>query len=202
ATLGLGAVIGGAKPAHAQSEPFIGQMAIMPYTFCPRNWAAAEGQLLAISQNTALFSLLGTAFGGDGRTTFALPDMRGRAPIGLGAGPGLTPSNNQGAKGGSETHTMTVAQMPSHNHMVNANNGANGFADRKGPANDFLGSPHVNNPTNPAEDLYIYADQAPNVQMDSRMIEHTGGSQSFNIRNPYIVMRWCIALQGIYPSRS
>lgn len=200
--LSLGAVTGVAKPVQAQSDPFIGQMAMMPYTFCPRGWAGAEGQLLPISQNAALFSLLGTTFGGDGRTTFGLPDLRGRSVIGLGNGIGLTSTTVQGAKGGAETHTMTISEMPSHSHRVNANNGRNGFADRLGPGEDFLGSPDVNDPTNPAPDLRIYSDQAPNVQMDSRMISNMGGGQSFNIRDPYIVMRWCIALQGVFPSRN
>jgi microcystin-dependent protein len=96
---------------------------------------------------------------------------------------------------------MSVTEMPSHNHMVNANNGANGFADRLGPCNDFLGSPSYNDPTNPAEDIYIYSDQAPNVQMDPRMIANTGGGQPFNIRDPYLATTVCIALYGLYPSR-
>ncbi|NEU33727.1 phage tail protein, partial [bacterium LRH843] len=112
---------------------------------CPRNWAAADGQLLAISSNTALFSLIGTIYGGDGRTTFALPDLRGRSMVHEGTGPGLS-NIRLGQRGGVESHTMSVTEMPSHNHMVNANNGANGFADRLGPGNDFLGSPSYNDP--------------------------------------------------------
>lgn len=189
------------QSAQAQADPFLGQIGIFGFSFCPRGWAAADGQLLPISQNTALFSLLGTYYGGDGRTTFALPDLRGRAIIHQGRGPGLS-DYRISTRGGAETHTMTVNEMPSHNHMVNANNGINGFADRLGPGNDFLGSPSYNDPTNPAEDIYIYADQAPNVQMDPRMIANTGGNQAFNIRAPYLTMNVCIAMQGIYPSRS
>lgn len=199
--LGLGAAAFTAKPAQAQSDPFIGQMMLVPYSFCPRDWANADGQLLAISQYSALFSLMGTTYGGDGRTTFGLPDLRGRVPLHVGTGAGLS-TVVQGQKSGRERVTLTVNEMPSHNHLVNANNGENGFGDRKGPANDFLGSPNVNDPNSPEEDLYIYADQDPNVQMDPRMITHNGGSQPVNIRNPYLGMRWCIALQGIYPSRN
>ncbi|MBE1292797.1 MAG: phage tail protein [Rhodobacteraceae bacterium] len=196
-------ILGTPHSAQAQSEPFLGQVSLFGFNFCPRGWAAAEGQLLPISSNSALFSLFGTIYGGDGRTTFALPDLRGRVPLHHGAGPGLS-NLRQGSRGGAETHTMTVAEMPSHNHMVNANNGQgpNGFADRKGPANDFLGSPSYNDPTNPAEDIYIYSDHDPTVQMDPRMIANTGGNVAFNIRDPYLTMNWCVALQGIFPSRS
>lgn len=195
------AVLGTPQAAHAQSEPFLGQIAVFGFTFCPRGWAAAEGQLLAISQNTALFSLLGTTYGGDGRTTFGLPDLRGRSMIGVGTGPGLS-QMRLGQRGGAEIERLSIDQMPSHNHIVNANNGANGFADRKGPGNDFLGSPSFNEPGNPAEDIHIYADQAPNVTMDPRMIGNTGGGRAFGLRDPYLAMTVCIALQGIFPSRS
>lgn len=192
-----------AAPQSAQAqEAYLGQIQTFGYNFCPRGWLSTEGQLLPISQNQALFSLLGTMYGGDGRTTFALPDLRGRTIIGYGNGPGLSSFTIIGQKGGAETHTMTVTEMPSHNHMVNANNGVNGFADRLGPANDFLGSPSYNAPGNPAEDIQIYADQDPNVQMDPRMIANTGGSQPFAVRDPYLVMKTCIATSGIYPSRS
>jgi microcystin-dependent protein len=194
------AVLGTPQAAHAQSEPLLGQIAVFGFNFCPRGWAATEGQLLAINQNTALFSLLGTTYGGDGVTTFGLPDLRGRSMIGVGTGSGLS-QMRLGQRGGVETHQMTVNEMPSHNHLVNANNGVNGFADRKGPGNDFLGSPSYNAPGNPAEDISIYADQAPNVTMDPRMIANTGGGQAFGLRDPYLAMTVCIALQGIYPSR-
>ncbi|WP_420568173.1 phage tail protein [Thalassovita sp.] len=202
AVLALGAaVISTPNQAQAQSEPFIGQISVFGFTFCPRGWAAADGTLLAINSNQALFSLYGTYYGGDGRTTFALPDLRGRSIVHQGTGAGLSPYSI-GQRGGTETHTMSVTEMPSHNHMVNANNGANGFADRLGPGNDFLGSPSYNDPTNPAEDIYIYSDQAPNQQMDPRMIANTGGGLSFNIRDPYLALTVCVALEGIFPSRS
>ena len=207
--LGTAAIIGlglattlPAPKAMASSQPFIGELMLFGGNYCPRGWANADGQLLAINSNQALFSLFGTMYGGDGRTTFGLPDLRGRVPQHVGNGPGLQVTGNQGTKSGADTHTLSVNEMPSHNHMVNANNGQNGFADRRGPADDFLGSPNFNDPTDPHEDLMIYSDQAPNVQMDSRMISNTGGSQSFSIRNPYQVIRWCVSLQGVFPPRS
>lgn len=188
-------------PVKAQAEPILSEIKSFGSNFCPRGWAATSGQLLAISSNTALFSLLGTIYGGDGRTTFALPDLRGRAIVAPGAGPGLS-SVQVGQRFGNENTTLSVLNMPSHNHMVNANNGAVSFADRRGPANDFLGSPSYNDPANPAEDISIYSDQAPNVQMDSRMISNEGGGQQFSNSPPRLAVQTCIALQGIYPSRN
>lgn len=205
ASLAMGVTLGAAAPESTRaqaSDPFLGQMMLFGGNFCPRGWTGAEGQLLAISQYSALFSLLGTTFGGDGRTTFGLPDLRGRVPLGgPSAGPGLA-AIRLGEKGGRTDVTLTVNELPSHSHMVNANNGHVNFADRLGPGDDFLGAPDVNAPGNPAPDLRIYSDQTPNVQMDPRMISNTGNSQSFNIRTPYLGMTWCIALQGVYPSRS
>ena len=119
-------------------EPFIGEISMVAFTFAPRGWAFCDGQLLAISQNTALFSLIGTTYGGDGRTTFALPDLRGRVPLHMGNGPGLT-SRPEGQKGGSETVTLTVSQMPAHNHQANASSTT---SDKPGPINNFWGGRH------------------------------------------------------------
>ena len=105
----------------AQPEPFLGQLMLVGFTFCPRGWANANGQLLEISTNTALFSLLGTTYGGNGRTTFGLPDLRGRVPVHVGTGPGLS-AYRQGQRSGQETVTLTAAEMPAHRHTVNASN--------------------------------------------------------------------------------
>jgi microcystin-dependent protein len=173
------------------SEPFIGQIMLVPYNFAPRGWAFCNGQLLSIAQNTALFSLLGTTYGGNGQTTFALPDLRGRAPISSGQGPGLQ-NYDLGQVGGSETQTLTASQMPLHNHLVNALTDA---VTASSPASNFLGTaPRGAN---------LYAPQsASTTQMSPQMIGPAGGSQPFDIRDPYLTLNYCIALEGIFPSRS
>lgn len=179
-----------AKPAQAQAEPFVGQMMTVGFNFCPRGWAIAGGQLLPISQNSALFSLLGTTYGGDGRTTFGLPDLRGRQVIGVGSGPGLG-TTTWGERGGRENHTMTEQEMPSHNHLVQV---TNAVANKDGPGNDYLGSGGGTEP--------MYHDGPPNRFMEPDVITNTGGNVPFNIEDPFLGMYVCIALQGIYPSRS
>lgn len=178
-----------AKPAEAQSDPLLGQLMLFGGNFCPRAWYPADGQLLPIASNTALFSLLGTIYGGDGRTTFALPDLRGRAPIGEGHGPGLS-TIQLGQRGGTETHTLTIAEMPSHSHLVNA---TNAIGDKGGPGSDFLAAGGTGH--------RAYHDGPPNKTMDPAVIANSGGSQSFNKRSPFLGMTWCIAYQGVFPSR-
>jgi microcystin-dependent protein len=180
----------GPLDAQAGVEPFIGEIMMTGYSFCPRGYAETNGQLLAISQNTALFSLLGTTFGGDGRVTFALPDLRGRVPIGQGQGPGLS-SYTLGQVGGAESFTLTVGQMPAHNHGVQATN-AN--ADKAGPGSKFPAvEPNLTN---------MYHDGPPNRLMNSEMITPTGQNQPVGHRSPYLTLRFCIALQGVFPSRN
>jgi microcystin-dependent protein len=168
------------------TEPFLGQIILVPYNFAPRGYAFCQGQLLSISQNTALFSLLGTTYGGNGQTTFALPDLRGRHAISQGQGPGLSPYS-LGEQGGVETVTLTTQQMPQHPHAVNATMAASG--DQR-PQNNYLsigGS---------------YVSTAPNAQMGAQMISPAGGSQPHENRDPYLALNYCIALQGIFPSRN
>ncbi|MCI4590585.1 tail fiber protein [Sphingobium sp. BYY-5] len=181
----------GAEPAAAQgSEPFLGQLTLFPYTFCPRGWTEANGQLLPIAQNTALFSLIGTTYGGNGQTTFALPDLRGRAPIHVGTGPGLS-SYTLGQVGGAEQTTITVNNMPPHNHSISATNMQ---ANKGGPGGKLLAAD---------SSLNKYSDTpAPNVAMNPQMVGTSGGGQPISIRDPYLAMRWCIALEGIFPSRN
>lgn len=179
-----------AKSAAAQSEPFIGQIMIIGFNFCPRGWSTAAGQLLPISSYSALFSLLGTTYGGDGRTTFGLPDLRGRQVTGVGTGPGLA-ATRWGERSGAENHTMTIQQMPSHNHLVNV---TNQIANKGGPGNDYLaagGGEH-----------FQYHDGPANRTMEGDVISHTGGGAPFNIQDPYLGMYVCIALEGVYPSRN
>jgi microcystin-dependent protein len=184
-----------AAPAQAQSNPMLGQVNYFGFNFCPRGWGEAAGTLLPISQYTALFSLYGTIYGGDGRTTFALPDLRGRAAIGAGSGPGL--SNKQiGARGGSESFTVSIAQMPIHNHMVNATNET---ANKNGPGTDFLSVP-----TDPDLDIYHEGPSSPASarQMDPGMISHSGGGEAIQKVSPYLGLKACVAMQGTYPSRN
>jgi len=176
------------KPAAAGNDPFIGELMLFGGNFCPRGWAKSDGQLLAISSNSALFSLFGTIYGGDGRTSFALPDLRGRGPIHVGQGPGLA-NYTQGQRGGAENLTVQLNNMPSHNHEVQA---TNQIGNKGGPGTDFLA----------ATGTLIYHEGPPNRIMDPAMITDTGGGQAITKRSPYLALRWCVALQGTYPSRN
>jgi len=181
-------------PARAQAEPLLGQMMLFGGNFCPRGWADASGALLPISQNSALFSLLGTMYGGDGRTTFGLPDLRGRAPISLGQGPGLPNFSAQGARGGSTSFTLTVATMPSHNH-TGAVRASNLPGDTANPNDNSLA-------TTASERIYHTGAPAVNMDAGTVTINNNGGGQAVNKLSPYLVMRWCVATQGVFPSRN
>ena len=187
ATLGMMAA---PQSASAQSY-YIGQLVPGGYNFCPRGSLAADGQILAISSNTALFSLIGTIYGGDGRTSMQLPDLRGRAPLHAGNGPGLT-SRPLGQKGGSETVTMTTATMPSHNHLVGARNKR---GDKRGPGTDFPAPSSVTEQS-------LYSEGPADVTMDPAMIQNTGSGLPMQIMNPFLAIQWCIVTEGVYPSRS
>ena len=170
------------------SEPFIGQITMFAGTFAPRNWAFCDGQLLPISGNSALFSLLGTTYGGDGRTTFQLPDLRGRVPMHAGSGPGLT-NRTQGEKSGWESMTLNVNQIPAHNHAPQADNA---FGDAKEPGGHL--------PAMADDGERNYSSAGANTTMGSTA--NTGGGQSHTNMQPYLAIRYIIALQGIYPSRN
>ncbi len=171
-------------------ETFLGMIAIFGFDYAPRGWAKCEGQLLSIAQNSALFSLLGTRYGGDGMNTFALPDLRGRTPIGPGQGPGLNP-HSLGEKSGQQTVTLTASQLPAHNHMLRASNAAGNNSDPTGRllANSGRGDDE-------------YTDTAPNTDMNPAAIGITGGNQPFSVMQPYLVLNYCIATEGIFPSRN
>jgi len=186
--------LGSSSQVEAGTDPFIGDIISVGYTFCPRGWLAAEGQLLPISSNTALFSLIGVVYGGDGRTTFGIPDLRGRLAMGQGHGLGLT-SHRQGEKLGAEDQVLLPSQLPSHSHTVNANN-LDG--NKPGPGNKILSAA----PPNGTGSETIYSTQAANTQLSSEMIEKSGLNEKFNTQDPFQVIRYCIAIQGIYPSRS
>ncbi len=170
------------------SEPFVGEIRMFAGNFAPRGWAFCDGQLLNVSQNDALFSLLGTIYGGDGRTTFGLPDMRGRIPIHAGSGPGLT-TRKLGTKLGSEKETITVNELPSHTHEIKASTAA---GTENNPTGKFLGaSPNVR----------LYRPAAPIVPLSAASISSVGGSQSHSNLMPSLCIHFIIALFGIYPSR-
>jgi microcystin-dependent protein len=175
--------------ARAQSDPFLGQLMLVGFTFCPRGWAPAEGQILSIAQNTALFSLLGTTYGGNGQTTFALPDLRGRVPISQGQGPGLSPYT-QGEESGTEFQTLTINQMPAHTHQAY---GSGNSPVALGPSNFEVAT---------QDRVRMYAPPGAEVAMAPQMIGMAGGSQPFDNRSPYLALQWCIALTGVFPPRN
>lgn len=187
-------------PASACStEPYIGSLCLFAGNFAPRGWALANGQLLAISQNSALFSILGTTYGGDGRTTFALPDLRGRAPLSAGTGPGL-PNFSLGQSGGGVTTSLTTANMPSHTHSATV---STTVANEDGNTDSPAGALHA---SASRTDIYFTGTPANPDQMAANAVTvtigNTGGGQIFSTQSPYLAMNWIIALEGIYPSRN
>ena len=180
------------------AEPYLGEIEAFPLNFAPKGWAFCAGQLLPINQNQALFALLGTTFGGNGTTTFALPDLRGRIATAFGQGPGLAPYT-LGQTGGQESHTLTLNEMPAggHSHAVAAtNNGATGGTNVPSPA-VTLGSGYSSHKGSPA--VNVYSSAAPTIAMGS--LAPVGGQPHEN-RMPFLALNYCIALQGIFPSRN
>ena len=171
------------------SEPFIGEIRMFAGNFAPRGWALCDGQLLAVSQNDALFSLLGTIYGGDGRTTFGIPEMRGRIPVHEGTGPGLS-NRNLGARSGAEDVTLTLNNIPSHTHPLVASTQAADETELQG---------HVLASTNAPVDQYGLTQPK---SMSVSAITGTGGGQSHPNMMPFLAVNFIIALAGVYPSRS
>jgi microcystin-dependent protein len=178
------------------ADPFVAEIRIFPFSFAPKGWAFCAGQILPISQNTALFSLLGTVYGGDGKSTFALPDMQGNSSMFWGQGSGLS-LHDLGETSGSQFVTLIESEMPAHNHLLQANN-----------ANSTSQSPTTNNYS---RGLYSFAGDsgavatyttaAPDTQMNPFAISVTGGSLPHNNMMPYLTLNFCIALQGVFPPR-
>jgi microcystin-dependent protein len=164
------------------SEPFLGQITIFGFNFAPKGWAFCDGQILPINQNQSLYSLLGTTFGGDGRTTFALPDLRGRTPLHIGDG------HTRGQKSGEETVTLTEAEIPTHTHVAKA---SNDDANSLQPTDNLL-----------ARALNLYVPAANTVELRSGTVTNDGGGQAHDNMQPYLTLSFCIALQGIFPSRN
>lgn len=171
------------------SDPYIGEIRLFAGNFAPRNFAFCHGQLLPISENDALFSLLGTIYGGDGLTTFALPDLRGRVPLHMGQGPGLS-NRSIGQRLGAETVTLTPSQIPLHAHAQRAS--TNAVNAGYGP----MAAPGASATTS------FYGSGAPQVAMAATAVDNTGGNQPHSNMAPYLALNFIIALFGIYPSRN
>ncbi|WNW02950.1 tail fiber protein [Tenacibaculum sp. HL-MS23] len=197
-------------------EAMLGEVKIFAGNFAPRGWAFCDGQLLSISQNQALFSLLGTTYGGDGRSTFALPDLRGRVPFGPRSGPGLS-TYRWGQRGGAETRTLTVAQMPSHNHLTTNTTSGNqhillsteNAVNETPQAGDVPAAAEYGNGLSATKVKSFGPPSAGNIVNGQPIsgnagltILNNGGNQAFDNRQPYIAVNYIIALQGIFPSRN
>ena len=165
------------------SEPFLGQISVFSFSFAPKGWALCNGQLLPINQNQALFALMGTMYGGNGQTNFALPNLRGRAPVHMGSG------IHQGQASGAVAEVLSANQMPTHTHRVSASDAT---ADRTTPVGNVWARPAAN----------AYGEPVSAVPMRSDLVTQVGGSQPHNNMQPYTVLSFCVALQGIFPSRN
>lgn len=194
-------------------QPFLAMLMMFAGNFAPRGWSFCGGQLMAISQNTALFSLLGTTFGGNGQTTFALPDLRGRFPLGTGQGAGL-PYINLGEMSGTPTTTLNITNMPGHNHaaaptLTVAQSASTAAGTTNVPGSGLVPAVLPTIGGGPSgTTIKGYAPQDNTATLASSTVSGgvtigiTGGSQPFSIMNPYLGMNYCIALQGIFPSRN
>lgn len=163
------------------AEPFLAEIRLVGFNFAPRGWAFCDGQILPINQNQSLYSLLGTTYGGDGRTSFALPDLRGRTPIHKSDGHQL------GQKSGEETHTLSAAEMPQHDHVFNA---SSSLANSEEPDGRVAGA------------ALAYGAATSMVSMSPNSVLAVGGSQAHDNMQPYLTINFCIALQGLFPSRN
>jgi microcystin-dependent protein len=170
-------------------DPFVAEIRIFPFNFAPKGWAWCDGQLLPLSQNTALFSLLGTTYGGDGKSNFALPDLQGRAPMHPGQGPGLS-LHDLGETGGSETVSLLESEIPSHSHGLHAS-----FQDgtNQTPVGELLAA---------GVGIGQYATPGPLTNLSDNSLAPAGGDQPHNNMQPYLTFYFCIALQGVYPPRT
>jgi microcystin-dependent protein len=172
------------------ADPFVAEIRIFPFNFAPRGWAWCDGQLLPISQNTALFSLLGTMYGGNGKSNFALPDLQGRAPMFWGQGPGLS-LHDEGETGGSETVTLLESEIPSHTHAMRDHDIDLGELNAPSPTRCLAQSANST----------IYTAPANLTQMNSQTLAPAGGDQPHNNMQPYLTCYFNIALQGVFPPR-
>ncbi|MES2647630.1 MAG: tail fiber protein [Bacteroidota bacterium] len=174
------------------ADPFVAEIRIFPFNFAPKGWAWCDGQLLPLSQNTALFSLLGTTYGGNGKSNFALPDLQGSAPMHPGQGPGLS-LHDLGETGGAETVTLLPSEIPAHNHIMKANGGDGTLPS---PAGSVSSGPGAD------RDLFLYKEGPSNTNMNPTASGYAGGGLPHNNMMPYLTFYFCIALQGVFPPRS
>jgi microcystin-dependent protein len=179
------------------SEPFLGEIKVISWNFPPKGWSFCNGQLLPINQNQALFSILGTTYGGDGRVTFALPNLQGRIPVHVGNGIVL------GEAGGETTHTLNISEMPAHNHVPSGDSTAAGSTNANTPSStsalgQSAGALHNGAPLQ----IQMYSSGGPSTAMNPGIIGASGGSQPHENMSPYLVLNFIIALQGIFPSRN
>ena len=173
-------------------DPFVAEIRIFPFNFAPKGWAFCDGQILPLSQNTALFSLLGTTYGGDGKSNFALPNMQGNAPMHPGQGPGLS-LHDLGETGGSGTVSLLESEIPSHSHALMA---SSTNSSKPNPAGNALA--RISGGATP----YIAPAGAPLVNFSDNALAPAGGDQPHNNMQPYLTLNFCIALQGVYPPRT
>jgi microcystin-dependent protein len=183
------------------SDPFVAEVRLFPYNFAPLGWAACDGQLLPIAQNTALFSLIGTMYGGDGKTTFGLPDLRGRVPVQAGQGAGLS-NYDQGQTGGADTVTLALAQIPSHSHAVQALSSGGSATATSSPAPNTSFGPSQARAVSTGYVTPSSGSVPPTATMSASAIAPSGGSLPHNNLSPYLTLTFCIALQGIFPPRA
>ena len=174
-------------------DPFVAEIRIFPFNFAPNGWAWCDGQLLPLSQNTALFSLLGTTYGGDGKSNFALPNLQGNAPMHPGQGPGLS-LHDLGETGGSETVSLLESEIPAHSHSMLAHNGDQADAQNPSPNTALAQS---------ANGFAYQSNTSQNlIQLNPNILTPAGGDQPHNNMQPYLTFYFCIALQGVYPPRT
>jgi microcystin-dependent protein len=185
------------------SEPFLGQVEIFAFNFPPKGWMTCSGQLLPINQNQALFSLLGTTYGGNGQTTFGLPDLRGRVAIGWGQGQGLS-NYDLGQVTGEEAHTLIINEMAAHNHLLNVNATTAATSNTDVPSTSAVLGQTAGKQSGVANPfaLNLYASGAPGGTLDPHSIGLAGGSQPHSNLMPYLTLSFCIAVTGIFPSRN
>ena len=175
------------------ADPFVAEIRIFPFNFAPKGWAFCDGQILPLSQNTALFSLLGTTYGGDGKSNFALPNLQGNAPMHPGQGNGLS-LHNLGETGGVETVTLLISEIPAHTHNI--------MCQSQDPADQVAPSPARTFAPSQNATAYAPSGGSPIVQLAPQALSVAGGGQPHNNMMPYLTLSFCIALQGVFPPRS